>query len=66
VLFNAPLAVEKALKAAFMEQHGKGAPKTHDLLQVVLHLDRPCSDNEKRQLSRLTEFAITARDDDPP
>lgn len=64
-LFHCHLAVEKALKAMFMQQLQKDAPMTHDLLQIALQLTRVWTDDEKKVLADLTEYAVAARYDDP-
>jgi HEPN domain-containing protein len=64
-LFHCHLAVEKALKAVYMQQRRKEAPLTHDLLQLALQLDRVWPDEEKQLLADLTEYAVAARYDDP-
>ena len=64
-LFHCHLAVEKALKALFMEERRTEPPLTHDLLQIALQLARPWSDEEKRLLADLTGYAVAARYDDP-
>lgn len=64
-LFHCHLAVEKALKASFMEEHRKEAPLTHDLLQLALQLNRSWSDDAKKILADLTDYAVAARYDDP-
>jgi hypothetical protein len=43
----------------------KEAPLTHDLLQIALQLPRPWTEEEKRLLADLTEYAVAARYDDP-
>lgn len=65
VLFHCHLAVEKALKAAYMQEYRKQPPLTHDLLQIALRLDRNWADTEKTLLADLTEYAVAARYDDP-
>ena len=64
-LFHCHLAVEKALKALYMEQRRTGAPMTHDLLQIALQLKRPWTEEEKKLFADLTEYAVAARYDDP-
>lgn len=64
-LFHCHLAVEKTLKAEFMEGHRKEAPLTHDLLQLAMQLTHPWTEQEKKILADLTEYAIIARYDDP-
>ncbi len=65
-LFDVHLAVEKALKAAFMEEHRKAAPPSHNLLLIAQQLSRTWTDEQKRRLDYLTQYAIAARYDDPP
>ena len=64
-LFHCHLAVEKGLKALFMEQHRKEAPLTHDLLQIALQCNRTWTDDEKKLFADLTGYAVAARYDDP-
>ncbi|MDO8469228.1 MAG: HEPN domain-containing protein [Candidatus Peribacter sp.] len=63
-LFHCHLAVEKALKALYMEQQRKEAPFTHDLTQLAIQIQRPWTEDEKRMLADLTGFAVAARYDD--
>ncbi len=64
-LFHCHLAVEKGLKALYMEQHRTDAPMTHDLLQIALQLEKPWTGDEKKLFADLTEYAVAARYDDP-
>lgn len=64
-LFHCHLAVEKGLKALYMEQHRKDAPLTHDLLQIALQIERLWTVDEKKLFADLTEYAVAARYDDP-
>lgn len=64
-LFHCHLAVEKALKAVFMEQHRREPPLTHDLLQIAVQLKRVWTEEERKFLADLTEYAVAARYDDP-
>ena len=64
-LFHCHLAIEKALKAEYMQERQKEAPLTHDLLQIALQLKRQWSSEEKKLLADLTEYAVAARYDDP-
>ncbi|OGJ60318.1 hypothetical protein A3A67_02390 [Candidatus Peribacteria bacterium RIFCSPLOWO2_01_FULL_51_18] len=64
-LFNCHLAVEKALKARFMEEHQAEPPPTHDLFFVAKKLKQPWTENEKEQLGYLTQYAVASRYDDP-
>ncbi len=63
-LFHCHLAVEKALKARFMEQHRKEAPYTHNLLQLSKQLDIEWTGEQKNILADLSQFATLARYDD--
>ena len=65
-LFHCHLAVEKALKALFMEQKRTTPPPTHDLLQVGLQLDISWTPEQKILLGHLTQYAVAARYSDPP
>ena len=64
-LFNCHLAVEKALKAVFMEERSKEAPATHNLVLIADQLKRWWSPKERRELDYLTQYAVAARYDDP-
>jgi len=48
-----------------MEQRRTEAPLSHDLLQIALQIGRSWTDDEKRSLADLTEYAVAARYDDP-
>jgi HEPN domain-containing protein len=65
-LFHCHLAVEKALKASIMAELQSDPPPTHDLLQLALRLNPAWTDEQKRTLAQLTQYAIAARYDDPP
>ena len=64
-LFNCHLAVEKALKAMYMEQRRSEPPPTHDLMQIAFRLDRDWTKDEKQLFADLTGYAVAARYDDP-
>ena len=64
-LFNTHLAVEKALKARYMEELRKESPPTHNLVLLAGQLKHAWSDSEKRQLDYLTQYSVAARYDDP-
>lgn len=64
-LFAAHLAVEKALKAAYINASNQEPPPTHNLLLLAEEGQRSWTDEEKEHLSDLTDFAIDARYDDP-
>jgi HEPN domain-containing protein len=63
-LFHCHLGVEKLLKSKFLEEKQSAPPHTHDLLSLALELNLDWSEEEQRQLSDLTTFAIAARYDD--
>ncbi|MBI1813221.1 HEPN domain-containing protein [Candidatus Peregrinibacteria bacterium] len=64
-LFHRHLAVEKALKALYMEEHRREAPLTHDLLHIALQGKHEWTNKEKEFLADLNEYAVAARYDDP-
>jgi HEPN domain-containing protein len=64
-LFNCHLAVEKALKAAFMDEHRDEPPLTHNLLSVAQRLRHEWDEHERRDFEYLTQYAVAARYDDP-
>ena len=64
-LFNCHLAVEKALKAQYMDELRKESPPTHNLVLLADGLKRSWTTEERRQLDYLTQFAVAARYDDP-
>ena len=65
VLFHCSLAVEKALKALYIEEHDASPPATHNLHFLAKKLHRSWSKREENLLEELTEFAVAARYDDP-
>lgn len=64
-LFHCHLAVEKILKAAYIDVHQQGPPPTHHLLSLALQLRQTWSADEEKKLIDLTDYAIAARYDDP-
>lgn len=64
-LFDCHLAVEKALKAAYIAKHDREAPPTHNLLLLIEELDQSWSQEQNDALSDLTDYAVAARYDDP-
>jgi HEPN domain-containing protein len=64
-LFHCHLAVEKALKAAIMEQSGEPHPKVHALLRLGMLVHDDWSADERELFDALSEFAVAARYDDP-
>jgi HEPN domain-containing protein len=65
VLFNCHLAVEKALKAEYMQLHGEEAPYTHNLLDLAETVDRSWTDAQTTALDELSDFVVAARYSDP-
>jgi HEPN domain-containing protein len=65
VLFHCHLAVEKALKAAIMEQTGKPDPKVHNLSHLASLLHENWTADDRILFTTLSEFATAARYDDP-
>jgi len=65
VLFHCQLAVEKALKALYIQEYDASPPPTHNLALLASHLSRAWTKEELRQFQELTDFAVKARYDDP-
>lgn len=64
-LFDCHLAVEKALKAACIRKNDREAPPTHNLLFLTQELGQSWTQQQKDALSDLTDYAVSARYDDP-
>ena len=64
-LFHCHLAVEKTLKAAYMEQHRADAPFTHSLLELAQKLDHTWTEEQLIMFDTLTDFVVAARYSDP-
>lgn len=64
-LFHCHLAVEKALKAAIMEKTKKPHPKIHELFKLAMILHEEWSTEDRQLLDVLSDFAVSARYDDP-
>ena len=64
-LFHCHLAAEKALKVEFMKERRKDPPLTHNLLFIAQALERTWSEDERRQMDYLTQYAVASRYDDP-
>lgn len=61
-LFLCHLAVEKALKAAWIKDHDtEEPPKTHDLLKLAMAIGREFTDEQLLQFEIITRFVIDAR-----
>lgn len=63
-LFFCHLAVEKALKAAYMLEHNKMPPHTHDLVLLASRLSMPMGPEQLNKLAEITTFNIDARYDE--
>ncbi|MBI1813076.1 HEPN domain-containing protein [Candidatus Peregrinibacteria bacterium] len=64
-LFHCNLAVEKALKAAFIKDNDQEPPYTHNLVAVAQKLKRPWTKAQLNELAELSKYAVAARYDDP-
>lgn len=64
-LFHCHLAIEKALKASYIERFDHEHPYVHDLLGIALLLREDWDDDAKRLFASLTDYAIAARYSDP-
>jgi len=64
-LFHCHLAVEKALKAAFIEQHGEDHPYSHDLAYLAGLIKHSLRDEDMETIKQLTAFVVDARYSDP-
>lgn len=60
-LFNAHLAVEKALKALYIEQHDEAPPHTHELEQIASALAIPFAEEHTDLLREMSRLAVRAR-----
>jgi HEPN domain-containing protein len=65
-LFNCHLAVEKALKAAVMENTREPHPKIHNLGRLAELVSKEWTKEEQEMFDTLSSFAVAARYDDPP
>lgn len=61
VLFHCHLAVELALKSAFIRVHDTSPPFTHDLSELADAVGGAWSESVRIAFEKLTEFAILAR-----
>jgi HEPN domain-containing protein len=64
-IFHCHLAMEKALKAAIMEEKREPHPKSHNLDRLAFLLRDDWSEADRKLLDTLTTFAVAARYDDP-
>ena len=61
VLFHCHLAIELALKAAFIKMKDAAAPFTHDLNELADTLQSKRTEAERSEFEDITECAILAR-----
>lgn len=61
VLFHCHLALELALKAAYIRQHNEAAPFTHDISELAHAVRKTWGKADKISFEELTKFAILAR-----
>ncbi|MFH0770556.1 MAG: HEPN domain-containing protein [Candidatus Peregrinibacteria bacterium] len=64
-LFHCHLAIEKTLKALYMEQHGEDHPYTHDLRHLAGLIQHALNADDMNALQEMTEFVTDARYSDP-
>lgn len=64
-LFHCHLAVEKALKAAFICDNDREPPYTHNLTVIARKLKRSWAKVQIDDLAELSKYAVAARYDDP-
>ncbi len=60
-LFFLHLAIEKILKAIFIHKYDTAPPYTHDLIVLAEKCGLDISEEQKIQLSEISEFNVTAR-----
>lgn len=65
-LFHCHLAIEKALKAIYIEQKNTAAPKSHDLSYLASQVTHRLPAEQVELLKELNQFCIEARYSDPP
>jgi len=61
VLFHCHLALELALKAAYIREKNAAAPFTHDLNEIADALREESIKFEREAFEEITEFAILSR-----
>lgn len=64
-LFHCHLAIEKALKARYMEERGEAAPFSHDLQYLASLLVGEPIGAHRTLLQELGKFSVQARYSDP-
>lgn len=63
-LFFLHLALEKILKAIFIKKFDSAPPYTHDLVILTEKCQLDISNDQKSQLSEISEFNVSARYED--
>lgn len=63
-LFFLHLALEKILKAVFINKFDSAPPYTHDLVILAEKCQLDISNDQKSQLSEISEFNVSARYED--
>lgn len=64
-LFHCHLAVEKALKSAYIRDNNREPPYTHNLPLIAKKLKRSLTKAQIDDLAELSTYAVAARYDDP-
>lgn len=60
-LFSAHLAVEKALKARYIDKHDDAAPFTHELHELASQIPLPLPGEQMALLREMSRLAVRAR-----
>lgn len=60
-LFHAHLAIEKALKARFIDENDDAPPYTHELNEIAAQTSLQLSDDQKAILREMSRLAVRAR-----
>ncbi|MBP7114334.1 MAG: HEPN domain-containing protein [Candidatus Peribacteraceae bacterium] len=58
VIFHCHLALELALKAKYIQEHGTAAPFTHSLGKLADTLDEMWSESDRTDFDQLTDHAV--------
>lgn len=65
VLFHCHLALELAMKAAYIREKDMAAPFTHNLSELASFFPGVAWQNERDAFDQITEYAVLARYGDP-
>ena len=60
-LFFCHLAVEKALKATYINQHNEAPPYTHELARLTALINHSLTEEQVEQLDTINTYNIAAR-----